>query len=94
MVNIDVHSDEFIFRHIAYCKSSQSYVLRGKTCLSYTRAREILLSFLESIGLDKRNFGLIVSELVVLLQPQMPVFATDYLKNMDVGARTWPRMAI
>lgn len=58
MANIDVHSDEFIFRSIAYCKSSQSYVLKGKTCLSYTRAREILLSSLESIGLDKRNFGL------------------------------------
>ena len=56
--NIAACSDEFIFRSISYCKSSHSYVLRGHKCLSYTRAREILLSVLESIGLDRRNFGL------------------------------------
>lgn len=56
--NISACSDEFIFRSICFCKSSQSYILKGHKSLSYTRAREILLSTLESIGLDKRQFGL------------------------------------
>lgn len=56
--NISACSDEFIFRSVCFCKSSQSYILKGHKSLSYTRAREILLSTLESIGLDKRQFGL------------------------------------
>ena len=40
------------------CKKSKSYKLRGLKPLSYTRVREIILSALESIGLDKSKFGL------------------------------------
>lgn len=55
---IDSTSNEFIFRSLSFCKKSGSYILRGDKPLSYTRAREILLSALESIGLDKSKFGL------------------------------------
>ena len=38
--------------------SENTYKLRGSSPLSYTRAREIVLSALESIGLNKKSFGL------------------------------------
>ncbi len=42
---------------MCFCKSVNSYKLRsGK--LSYTTAREILLSALETLGLNKKYFGL------------------------------------
>jgi len=56
--SIDIGSSEFIFRSLCFCKKSNSYKLRGVNPLSYTRAREILLSALESVGLDKSKFGL------------------------------------
>ena len=34
------------------------YTLKGNNPISYTRAREIILDALESIGLDKSKFGL------------------------------------
>lgn len=55
---ISSESSEFIFRSISFYKKSNTYKLKGKKPLSYTRAREILLSALESIGLDKSKFGL------------------------------------
>ncbi|XP_063442628.1 uncharacterized protein LOC134722924 [Mytilus trossulus] len=48
----------YIFRSMYLCKKSKSYKLRGLKPLSYTRVREIILSALESIGLDKSKFGL------------------------------------
>lgn len=51
-------STEFIFRSLSFCKKSTVFKLKGVNPLSYTRAREILLSALESIGLDKSKFGL------------------------------------
>lgn len=57
--NIMPSSEEFIFRSILYCKKSKSYKLRnGNKPLSYTRAREILLEALKSLGLESGNFGL------------------------------------
>lgn len=58
MCKIDNNSDEFIFRSLSFCKKSQCFKLRGNNPLSYTRAREVLLAALESIGLDKSKFGL------------------------------------
>jgi integrase len=59
MAGIECTSDEHIFRQITYLKKSNSYKLRNTTKpLSYTRVREIILSALEEIGLDKKNFGL------------------------------------
>ena len=52
------NSVDFIFRSVSFCKSSDSYKLRNSGQISYTRAREILLSALETVGLDKRNFCL------------------------------------
>ena len=57
MANIKSDSLDFIFRPLCFCKTSNSYKLRsGK--LSYTTAREILLSALEMLGLNKKMFGL------------------------------------
>ena len=51
-------SDQYLLRPITYCKTSNTYVLRGQKSLFYTRAREILLDALKSMGLDKSKFGL------------------------------------
>lgn len=59
MAGIDIKSDEFIFRSISFIKKTDSYCLcKVNKPLSYTRAREILLSTLDSIGLEKQKFGL------------------------------------
>ena len=58
LASICDHSSEFIFRSVSFCKSSNSYKLRNTGHISYTRAREILLSALEDIGIDKSKFGL------------------------------------
>ena len=50
--NMTDQSDQYLFRPITFCKTSNTYVLRGQKSLSYTRAREILLDALQSIGLD------------------------------------------
>lgn len=56
--NISKDSQEYIFRSVTLQKKTHSYILRGKTPLSYTRAREILLNALTSLGLDRTKFGL------------------------------------
>ncbi len=58
LASITSNSDEFVFRSVNFCKSDNSYKLRSTGPLSYTRAREILLSSLQSIGLDSKKFGL------------------------------------
>ena len=57
LANIKSDSTDFIFRPLTFCKTKNCYKLRnGK--LSYTTAREILLTALENLGLDKKYFGL------------------------------------
>jgi hypothetical protein len=53
-------SGEYLFRKVSFCKKKDEteYVLRGGPPISYTRAREILIKNLASIGLNTRNFGL------------------------------------
>ena len=58
LARIDSLSSEFIFRSLSFCKKSNCFLLKGVKPLSFTRAREILLSAMESIGLDKTKFGL------------------------------------
>jgi len=58
LANFSENSTEFLFRSLSFCKSSNTYKLRNSGPISYTRAREILLDTLESIGLDKSKFGL------------------------------------
>ncbi|XP_052061441.1 uncharacterized protein LOC127701553 isoform X1 [Mytilus californianus] len=58
LANIPEESNDFIFRSICYCKSLNIYKLRKSSHISYTRARELLLSALDSLGLDKKQFGL------------------------------------
>lgn len=55
LADIQSDSTDLIFRPLCFCKYSDSCKLRnGKP--SYTTAREILLSALEKIGLDKKVF--------------------------------------
>lgn len=57
LAKIQADSTDYVFRPLCFCKSTNTYKLRsGK--LSYTTAREILLSALESLGLNKKYFGL------------------------------------
>lgn len=58
LANIENTSQEFIFSPLYLSKSENVYKLRKSCQLSYTRSREILLSALEGIGLDKKKFGL------------------------------------
>jgi hypothetical protein len=55
---IEPDSTDFILRGLTYCKGSNSYMLRKHRKLSYSTAREVLLSALQSLGLDKSMFGL------------------------------------
>ena len=58
LAHIEPDSTDFIFRGLTYCKGSNSYMLRKHRKLSYSTAREVLLSALQSLGLDKSMFGL------------------------------------
>ena len=58
LASIENTSQEFIFSPIYLSKSENVYKLRKSCQLSYTRSREMLLSALEGIGLDKTKFGL------------------------------------
>jgi hypothetical protein len=52
-------SDEYIFRSLQFNKNLNKNTISGiNKPLSYTRARELLLKALVSIGCDKRMFGL------------------------------------
>ncbi|KAK3087837.1 hypothetical protein FSP39_011297 [Pinctada imbricata] len=55
---ISLSSDEFIFRQLSFCKSSNDYKLRSSEHLSYTRARELLLEKLNDLDLDISKYGL------------------------------------
>ena len=46
------------FRSLSFLPSENTYNLRGSSPLSYTRAREIVFSAFESIGLNKKSFEL------------------------------------
>ena len=51
-------SEEFIFRPFVFLRGTGAYKMRGSVPLSYTRAREIVLSAFDSIGLPKQDYGL------------------------------------
>lgn len=56
--DIDEKSEDFIFRQVTFCKKNKSYKLRNnKQPLSYTRVRELVLSTLDSLGLDSKKYG-------------------------------------
>jgi integrase len=57
LAEIPADSTDYIFRPLCFCKSVNSYTFKsGK--LSYTTARKIILSALETLGLSKKYFGL------------------------------------
>ena len=51
-------SEEFIFGSLVFLRGTGAYKTRGSVSLSYTRAREIVLSAFDSIGLPKQDYGL------------------------------------
>lgn len=52
-------SDDFLFSKLRFMKKTGKFVLANpQVSLSYTRAREILLDALSSVGENSRNFGL------------------------------------
>ena len=51
-------SDYYIFRNVAFMRSTKSYILRpGNAPMSYSGTRELLLAKLQAIGLNKSDFG-------------------------------------
>ncbi|CAH3178324.1 unnamed protein product, partial [Porites lobata] len=50
--------EEFIFRTLVFLRDTGAYKMRGSVPLSYTRAREIVLSAFDSIGLPRQDYGL------------------------------------
>ena len=59
LAGISNKPDDFIFRSVRYFKSTNCYKLCDKNVhISYTRARELLIEALNSVGLNGKNFGL------------------------------------
>ena len=50
--------EDYIFRAMAFFSSEGIHKFRNSAQLSYTRAREIVLSAFQSIGLRKEDYGL------------------------------------
>ena len=58
-VDLIYGSDQFVFRNIVYFKNSNRYLICNlNKPLSYSRARELLLTTLHDIGLDASKFSL------------------------------------
>lgn len=51
-------SNQFLFRPLKFLSKTGVYEFRNLSQLSYTRAREIVLSAFDSIGLPKQDYGL------------------------------------
>ena len=58
LAGFSADSEEYIFRALTYFPSDGTFKFRNSSQLSYTRAREIVLSAFDSIGLAKQNYGL------------------------------------
>lgn len=58
LANLSPCSQDYILRSLSFVSSEGLYKFRGSSPLSYTRTREIVLAAFESIGLDKKSFGL------------------------------------
>ena len=55
-ISVKKASDKFLFRRFVNSKNGQK--LCDSADLNYTRARELVLAMLESIGLDRKQFSL------------------------------------
>ncbi|CAG2256303.1 unnamed protein product [Mytilus edulis] len=59
LAKLSLDSNQYVFRSVRFFKSENSYKLAEvNRPLSYTRARELLLSTLTAIGLDCKHFCL------------------------------------
>lgn len=58
VANIDLTSNQPLFRNLQFLRSSNSYKLRSHGGLSYTRVRELVLEAFQSVGFSKEKFGL------------------------------------
>ena len=58
VASFSAESEDFIFRPLTFCSGDKSYKFRGSDPSSYSRAREIVLSAFDAIGLPKEDYGL------------------------------------
>ena len=59
LAKLNTATEVFVFRALSFFKKDNGYRLRKENkSLSYTRTREVVLDAFESIGMDKKRFGL------------------------------------
>ena len=58
VASFSAESEDFILRPLTFCSGDKSYKFRASDTLSYSRAREIVLSAFDAIGLPKQDYGL------------------------------------
>lgn len=56
--SFSAHSEVSIFRPLVFLRGTGAYKMRGSVPLCHTRAREIVLSAFDSIGLSKQDCGI------------------------------------
>ena len=86
-------SKEFIFRPLVFLRGTGAYKMRGSVSLSYTRAREIVLSAFNSIGLPKQDYGLHSLRSGSASGAANAGCLTDNLKDAAVGNQTRQKTA-
>ncbi|KAK3102743.1 hypothetical protein FSP39_013606 [Pinctada imbricata] len=94
LAGIDSSSTEFIFRQVTFLKKTNSYMLRKcDKPLSYTRAREIILSALVSASTD---LSLVFTAYVQVEPPQQLLLAlmTAFLRNTEGGGQKKLKMVM
>lgn len=92
---MNVSASDYLFTAITYKKSLGVFkVVNASKPLSYTRAREILLSALSNVGLDGSQFSLRSLRSGVPLLLRTITFQIDYLKYTGVGLLIRLRMGI
>ena len=58
VASFSAESEDFIFRPLTFCSGDKTYKFPGSDPLSYSRAREIVLSAFDAISLPKEDYGL------------------------------------
>ena len=91
IASFSAESEDLIFRQLTFCSGDKSYKFRGSDPLSYSRAREIVLSTFDAIGLPKKIMVFIALEQEVPLLQLMHKSPIDYLKGTVDGSQMKPK---
>lgn len=81
-------SEEFLFRPLTFLSKTGGYKFRDNCLLSYSKAREIVLSALEGLGLPKQDYGLHSFReggLLQLLTPLLLIGSLTEARAMEIG---------